>query len=40
VELWERVDALDLLAGLLADSAAGGRVALVAGEAGLARRRS
>jgi DNA-binding CsgD family transcriptional regulator len=36
-ELWERAASLDLLAGLLADSAESGRVALVAGEAGLGK---
>ncbi|GAA0948058.1 AAA family ATPase [Virgisporangium aurantiacum] len=37
MELWERSAALSLLDGLLADSATGGGVALVAGEAGLGK---
>ena len=37
VELWERREALDSLERLLRDSAAGGRVALVGGEAGIGK---
>ena len=37
MELWERHPALDLLDGLVRDSARGGRVALLAGEAGLGK---
>ncbi|MFD0743468.1 ATP-binding protein [Phytohabitans flavus] len=37
MELWERAEALDALDGLLRDSAQGGRIALVAGEAGIGK---
>ena len=37
MELWERSEALDLLDGLLRESANGGRIALVAGEAGIGK---
>jgi DNA-binding CsgD family transcriptional regulator len=37
VDLWERSAALDLLRDLLRDSASGGRIALVAGEAGIGK---
>ncbi|MER5318200.1 AAA family ATPase [Streptosporangium roseum] len=37
MELWERSATLDLLSGLLRESAHGGRVAVVAGEAGIGK---
>ena len=37
MELWERSEALNLLGGLLRESAKGGRIALVAGEAGIGK---
>ncbi|GAA0412892.1 AAA family ATPase [Microbispora corallina] len=37
MELWERSETLDLLSGLLRESAHGGRVAVVAGEAGIGK---
>ena len=37
MELWERSEALSLLGDLLRDSAHGGRIALVAGEAGIGK---
>ena len=37
MELWERSDALNLLDDLLRESARGGRIALVAGEAGIGK---
>ena len=37
MELWERSEALNLLSDLLRESANGGRIALVAGEAGIGK---
>ena len=37
MELWERSEALNLLGGFLRESARGGRIALVAGEAGIGK---
>ncbi|MBB6549771.1 AAA family ATPase [Nonomuraea rubra] len=37
MELWERSATLELLDGLLSESARGGRVAVVAGEAGIGK---
>src|SRR3712207_6577016 len=37
MELWERSDALHLLGGLLRESVRGGRIALVAGDAGIGK---
>jgi predicted ATPase len=37
MELWERSDALSLLGDLLQESGRGGRIALVAGEAGIGK---
>ena len=37
MELWERSEALNLLSGFLRDSVNRGRIALVAGEAGIGK---
>jgi DNA-binding CsgD family transcriptional regulator len=37
MDLWERAEALDVLDGLVRDSAKGGRIALVVGEAGIGK---
>ena len=37
MELWERSETLNLLGDLLRESASGGRIALVAGEAGIGK---